>query len=91
MPSSRSATKRDRQSLRRRARNRARIHEAKTREKKLGALIASGDGEGAAAALRKFESVADRAARSGSVHRRWAARKKSRLAKRLAAGRKAAG
>lgn len=77
-----SAQKRHRQSLKRRAINRSRKSTLKTFVKK--AIDAAHVGaENAAEMQRKAESLIDKAAKGSTLHRNTAARKKSRLAKRL--------
>lgn len=74
--------KRHRQSLKRRAVNRARKSTIKTFVKK--AVVAATAGDTAALELRqKAESLIDKAAKSSTMHKRTAARKKSRLMKAL--------
>lgn len=76
-----SAQKRHRQSLKRRLRNRMRKNTIKTFSKK--AMAAEKNGEDVAAAHSKAESLIDKAAKTGTLHKNTAARKKSRLAKAL--------
>jgi small subunit ribosomal protein S20 len=74
--------KRHRQSLKRRAVNRARKSTIKTFVKK--AVVAATAGEAGAVELRqKAESLIDKAAKSSTMHKRTAARKKSRLMKAI--------
>lgn len=47
------------------------------------AAISAAGQEGAEAAMRTAQSVIDRAAKKGVLHRRAAARRKSRLARRV--------
>lgn len=78
MPNTRSAKKRMRQAGRGRARNRPQRAALRTALKKVrGAATA----EQAAQALKAAETMLDRAARKGLIHRNTAARHKSRLAK----------
>jgi small subunit ribosomal protein S20 len=83
MPNTKSAERRMRSSLRKRARNRS----AKTRlhslERKYLTLIGAGNKNEAAEALRAVTSAFDKAAKSGVIHSAMASRKKSRLAARL--------
>lgn len=83
MANIRSQIKRNRQNEARRRRNQAVRSELKTRAK--AALVAadSGDPEAAEAALRTAQQRLDRAAAKGTLHRRTAARRKSRLARRV--------
>jgi small subunit ribosomal protein S20 len=79
---SRSALKRWRQSLKRRARNRS--AKARTRTLLTKALFTvEDDPRGAEAAVREAISSLDRAAQKGVIHRNAAARSKSRLLKRF--------
>ena len=77
------ARKRIRQNLRRAARNGARASRVRTFIKKVEAAIASGDGEGARAALRIAEPEMARGAQKGKFHRNTMQRKLSRLSKRI--------
>ncbi len=83
MAHSLSAKKRVRQDARKRMVNRARKSEVKTLIKKFEAAVGSGD---AAKAAEQFKIVArklDKVASTSTMHKRTAARKKSRLAKKL--------
>ncbi len=77
-----SAQKRHRQSLKRRALNRSRKSTLKTFVKKAVDAATTG-AENAAEMQRKAESLIDKAAKGSTLHRNTAARKKSRLAKRI--------
>jgi small subunit ribosomal protein S20 len=74
-----SALKRHRQSLKRRARNKAVKTRVKNMVKDVRQAVQSGDKEQALSALRQAESVLDKAAGKGVLHKRTAARKVSRL------------
>jgi len=74
-----SAEKRHRQSLRRRARNRAVRSAAHTHVSKATGLIEAGPLPEAEAALREAVSVLDRAQKKGVIHANNAAPRKSRL------------
>lgn len=76
-----SAQKRHRQSLKRRALNRSKKSTIKTFTKK--AVAALSGGADVAAAHSKAESLIDKAAKTGTLHKNAAARKKSRLAKAI--------
>jgi small subunit ribosomal protein S20 len=80
-----SALKRIRTSERRRARNRVFISRARTEIKQARTEIANNDLGGAREAVLTAIRVLDRAASKGILHRNNAARRKSRLMKRLAA------
>ena len=79
-----SAIKRIRTSREANLRNRARISELKTIEKKLRAAVAAGDAS-AAELARKFCSRLDKAVKAGTIHANRAANKKSQADKLLAA------
>ena len=78
MANIKSQIKRNRQNERRRVRNKATRSELKTNAKR---VHGADDAETAAAELRSASRALDRAASAGSIHRRTAARRKSRLAK----------
>lgn len=80
MANIKSAQKRARQAVGRRARNVSLHTEARTAIKEVKKAIAAGDKKAAAAALVKSQSVIDRVASKGVVHRNAASRQKSRLA-----------
>ncbi|MFH1314037.1 MAG: 30S ribosomal protein S20 [Candidatus Eisenbacteria bacterium] len=80
MPHHKSAKKRLRQDKKRREANKAVKSAVKTAVKK---VRAAETGEEAAKHLSSAESALDRAARKNVIHWRNAARKKSRLAKRV--------
>lgn len=84
MPTSSSAKKRVRQNAVRRQRNRSAKSAVRTAEKKLMHTIAGGDAEGAAEACKQVSRSLDKTARKGIIHPNTAARKKARLAKRVA-------
>ena len=81
MANTKSAMKRDRQSGRRRLRNRA------LRTKLRGAIKTARSAEGATKPTAVLEAIRalDKAVSKGVVHRNTAARKKSALARRLVA------
>ena len=83
MAHSLSAKKRVRQNAKRRLINRARKSQIKTQIKHFEEALSSGD---VAAANEQYQIVArglDQTAATSTMHKRTAARKKSRLAKRL--------
>jgi small subunit ribosomal protein S20 len=80
-----SALKAQRQTIKRRVRNRANISMLKTQVKKLRAALAKGDKEAVKTLLPETVSAIDKAAKKGVVHDNAAARYKSRLAKRAKA------
>lgn len=84
MAHSRSALKRVRQNLRRRAANRVARSRLRTELKKLAALVQGGDAAKAQAQLRVAAKLLDKAARRGTIHPNKAARHKSRFAAAVA-------
>jgi small subunit ribosomal protein S20 len=80
-----SAKKRIRQTARRTKVNSASKSRERTLVKKAEAAIASGDKKSALAALRAAEPVMQRSVAKGLLHRNAAARKVSRLSKRIKA------
>ena len=91
MPNTKSAKKRHRQSLERRARNRAVKSAVKTQIRKTTETGASGDAEKTKTEFRLAIKKLDQAASKGVLHRNTAARLKSRLNKRLKTAAKPAG
>jgi small subunit ribosomal protein S20 len=81
MATHRSAEKRARQALRRRARNRKAKSQVRTLVKSVRAAIESGDGEGARQKLRGAERALRKAASAGAIKKTTASRSISRLAK----------
>jgi small subunit ribosomal protein S20 len=78
-----SAKKRVRQSEKRRAINRARKSQIKTQIKRFETVLSSGNLEAAGEQYRLIAQKLDKIASTSTMHKRTAARKKSRLAKRL--------
>ncbi len=78
-----SAKKRVRQSLKHRARNRARKDVIKQQVKSFTAALANNDTATAETELRKVVQKLDRVAVKGTIHKNTAARRRSRLTKRL--------
>jgi small subunit ribosomal protein S20 len=78
-----SAKKRVRQSVKRRARNRARKDTIKEEVKTFLSALTTGDFKKAGEEFKKVTRVLDRVASKGTIHKNTAARKRSRLAKRL--------
>ncbi|HEX4796620.1 MAG TPA: 30S ribosomal protein S20 [Humisphaera sp.] len=89
MAHSLSAKKRIRQNIKSRARNRARKAVLKDDLKSFATVLASGDFAKAQAELSKVVSRIGRVAAKGTIHKNTAARKRSRLARRLNAMRAA--
>jgi small subunit ribosomal protein S20 len=79
-----SAIKKIRVTERRRVRNRFFVSGARTKIKKARIEIASGDAASAEKATLEALQLLDRAAGKGIIHKNNAARRKSRLMKRLA-------
>jgi small subunit ribosomal protein S20 len=86
-----SAKKRVRQNEKRRARNRWRKEQLKDQVKSFSTAITAGDFTKAEEELRKTTQKLDRIATKGTIHKNTAARKRSRLTKRLNAARAAKG
>ena len=78
-----SAEKRMKQSLKRRVRNTTAKSRLKTNFKKAGEAIASGKMDEAQTFAREAISTIDNSAKKGIVHKNKAARKKSRLVKKM--------
>lgn len=83
MPNIKSAKKRVKVSLAKRQQNFPLRTLIKTYLKKFEAAMTEGDTAKVAEAYRAFESVIDKAASKGLIHKNAAGRKKSRLAKRV--------
>jgi small subunit ribosomal protein S20 len=78
-----SAMKANRQSIKARTRNRSKKSMIRTFSKKAIAAAQSGNTEEATQAHRMTISLIDKAAKGSTLHKRNAARKKSRLAKQI--------
>lgn len=85
MANTKSAAKRARQTKVRTARNRSTLQSLKTLSKKTGATLAGKDKTAAAAEARLLSSALDRAVKRGTIHRNTANRRKSALARKVAA------
>ena len=85
MPNKRSAKKQLRQAPKRRFRNRYFASVVKSQVKKIETAITSKDAEVAQGAFREAVQQLDKVADKGIIHKKTAARKKSRLHKRLVA------
>lgn len=83
MANIKSQIKRNKQNEKRRLRNRVYVGQARTFVKKARLAIESQDAESAAEATRLAISALDKAAEKGTIHKNNAARRKSRLMKRL--------
>jgi small subunit ribosomal protein S20 len=77
------AKKRARQNAKRRTTNRARKSQVKTQIKRFEAAMEKGDVEAAKEQLNLVTKKLDKTAATSTMHKRTAARKKSRLTKRL--------
>jgi len=78
-----SAKKRIKQNAKRRTTNRARKSQVKTQIKHFEDALSKGDIEGATEQLRTLSKKLDQTAATSTMHKKTAARKKSRLAKKL--------
>jgi small subunit ribosomal protein S20 len=77
------AKKRAKQNTKRKTINRARKSQVKTQIKHFEAATSSGDAEAASEQYRLVVKKLDKTASTSTMHKRTAARKKSRLAKQL--------
>lgn len=84
MPNIASAKKRMRQNETRRMRNRSRRSRLRNSLRKLDEAIEAGDMDAIQAQWKEAQSLLDRTARRGVIHPNTAARKKARLAHRIA-------
>jgi small subunit ribosomal protein S20 len=85
LANTKSAEKRARQAVKRRAHNVAQRSAVRSAIKKAVTAVKSGDKDQAAAALKEATPVIDAMARKGIIHRNKAARHKSRLARQAKA------
>ena len=83
MANHKSAEKRNRQAQVRRIRNRMNKKSMKTVVKKVDEAIVAGSADTAVEALREATSVIARTASKGTIHKKTASRKISRLTKRV--------
>lgn len=83
MANHKSAEKRNRQAQIRRMRNRVNRTKMKTAIKKLDEAVAEGSVDAAKEALQKTTSVIAKTASKGTIHKKNASRKISRLTKRV--------
>ena len=90
MAHSLSSKKRIRQNTKRRTLNRARSTALKTKLRKVADAFLHGSAQETEATIKTAVKLLDREANRGSLHRNAAARRKSRLAKRLNAMKKQA-
>ena len=85
MPNTKSGKRAERVSIRRTEVNKARRSRMKTMVRNVELALAEGNSEAASAALKAAEPVLMRSSQKGIVHKRTAARKVSRLNKRIKA------
>ena len=83
MANHKSAMKRDRQSKVRRLRNRINKTKMKNSVDQVEAAVVAGAEEDAAKALRNAATIIQKTASKGTIHKKTASRKVSRLAKRV--------
>ncbi len=83
MADSLQAKKRARQNVKRRTTNRARKSQVKTQIKHFEEALSSGDAEAAGKEYKLVVQKLDKTAATSTMHKKTAARKKSRLAKQL--------
>ncbi|MBN2582099.1 MAG: 30S ribosomal protein S20 [Planctomycetes bacterium] len=85
MPHTRSAKKRVRQNAKRQMRNRAVKSALSTRRRHFSEALTAGDAEKAEQTLRTAQKAFAQAGAKGTIHKNTAARKISRMAKKLQA------
>ena len=85
MANIKSQIKRNRQNERRRLQNKSVSSRVKTEVKRVGAAAESGDTDAARERLRAASQLIDKAASKRVLHKRAAARRKSRLARKVGA------
>lgn len=85
MPNTKSAKRAERVTRRRTEVNKSRRSRMRTMVRNAETALAEGNAEAAAAAIKAAEPILMRTAQKGVVHKRTAARKVSRLNKRLKA------
>ncbi len=83
MANTKSALKAMRVAAKRRLRNRAAISRMRSTSRRAQAALAGGAGEDTAEAVMSAISIIDRTAAKGIIHKNQAARRKSRLMKKL--------
>ena len=83
MAHSLQAKKRAKQNVKRRTINRARKSQAKTQIKHFESALTTGDLEAASKQLKLVTQKLDKTASTSTMHKKTAARKKSRLTRRL--------
>ena len=85
MANTKSAAKRARQTVTRTSQNRNAVSALKTYTKAFESAVKSGDKEQSKASFKTLSAALDKAAKTGRVHSNLANRRKSRLAKKVAA------
>ena len=85
MPNTKSAQRRMRNSARKKTHNQAAKSRLKTLERNYLALVSGSKKDEAKSSLSQVASALDKAVKAGVIHKRTANRKKSRLARRVAA------
>jgi small subunit ribosomal protein S20 len=88
MPSTKQAAKRVRQDSARRITNRARKSKIRTSARNIDEALEKGDAAAVAAAYKLFQEGVDKAAKARTIHPNAANRRKSRMAKKIAAAAK---
>ncbi len=83
MPNTASSKKRVRQNVKQRARNRWRKDQIKDAVREFTTAIEAGNKDKAAEDLKVVYKQLDKVAGKGTIHKKTAARRKSRLAKKL--------
>ncbi|MBU4292697.1 MAG: 30S ribosomal protein S20 [Actinobacteria bacterium] len=83
MPNIKSQEKRDRQNIKRASRNQAAKSKIKTLNKNFRASVASNQVDEAKESMNKYFKALDKAAKTNTVHKNFAANKKSKAAKLL--------
>jgi len=83
MPNIKSQEKRDRQNIRRASRNQAAKSKIKTLSKNFQSSVASNQGDEAKGNMNEYFKALDKAAKTNTVHKNFAANKKSKAAKLL--------
>lgn len=83
MPNTASSKKRVRQNVKQRARNRWRKDQIKDAVREFTTAIEAGNKDKAAEDLKLVYKQLDKVAGKGTIHKKTAARRKSRLAKKL--------
>ena len=83
MPNIKSQEKRDRQNIKRASRNQAAKSKIKTLSKNFQSSVASNQGDEVKGNMNEYFKALDKAAKTNTVHKNFAANKKSKAAKLL--------